>query len=85
MTKETGGPAYPCKDIIPRTEKGEYTGKEVSCTGLTMRDYFAAKAMAGYLTCESLWNDADTADEWITKTAKASYEMADKMLKARQE
>lgn len=76
MTKETGGPAFP----ITTENHINFGG-----LGMTLRDYFAAKAMAGYLTGDAILKDADTADEWLTKTAKASYEMADKMLKARQE
>jgi hypothetical protein len=43
--------------------------------GMTLRDYFAAKAM------QSLITDRDT----YMAIAKASYEMADAMLKAREE
>ena len=53
--------------------------------GMTLRDYFAAKAMCGYLTGDALLEQSDTAAEWIEKTAKASYEMADAMLKAREQ
>ena len=53
--------------------------------GMTLRDYFAAKAMCGYLTGDALLEQSDTAAEWIEKTAKASYEMADAMIQARGE
>jgi hypothetical protein len=45
--------------------------------GMTLRDYFAAKAMQSYLNGDD--RDSFTYDEW----AKASYQMADAMLKAR--
>jgi DNA-binding CsgD family transcriptional regulator len=44
---------------------------------LTMRDYFAAKALEGYLVAPDLgWDYA--------QVATASYKMADEMLKARE-
>jgi hypothetical protein len=44
--------------------------------GMTLRDYFAAKAMQGIL--------ADPSTPEIMDIAGAAYEMADAMLKARQ-
>jgi len=49
-----------------------------------LRDYFAAKAMQAFLTNDTIANSADTSSEWLVKTAVASYEMADAMLKARE-
>ena len=65
MTKDTGGPAFP----TPRYERGD-----MYSLGMTLRDYFAAKAMQGLL-------DAAMGESEI---AKAAYAMADAMLKARQ-
>jgi hypothetical protein len=48
-------------------------------TGMTLRDYFAAKAMQGLFSCGKA-HDEHTAHV----TAKASYLMADAMLKARE-
>ena len=45
--------------------------------GMTLRDYFAAKAMQSYLL------DKDVASFTFEQWAQASYEMADAMLKAR--
>jgi hypothetical protein len=45
-------------------------------TGMTLRDYFAAKAMQGLLTSDDI--DASYA------TAVLCYRMADAMLKARE-
>jgi hypothetical protein len=51
-----------------------WTHDKVTCTGMTLRDYFAAKAMpiliSDDVTCESV--------------ALNAYRMADAMLKARQ-
>jgi hypothetical protein len=48
---------------------------EVSHMGMTLRDYFAAKAMQGML--------AEGRTHLSETVAKASYEYADAMLKAR--
>jgi hypothetical protein len=64
----TGGPAFPSHGSMG----------EVAHEGMTLRDYFAAKAMQSYLNGDD--RDSFTYDEW----AKASYQMADAMLKARE-
>jgi len=48
--------------------------------GMTLRDYFAAKAMVGLLNCYH--NPKEFTEE---KLAEQSYEVADAMLKARNE
>lgn len=65
--KQTGGPAFPY-------EFG-------SCNkGMTLRDYFAAKAMQGMLAACTGWSEAQQE-----RLAKCSYSMADEMLKAREQ
>ena len=49
--------------------------------GLTMRDYFAAKAMQEFL--DEVGSQSDQA--WFAQIAKNAYRMADAMLKARHE
>lgn len=61
-TKNDGGPAFPIGST-----------PEEWGNGMTLRDYFAAKAMQSYI-CDDYTPDA---------IAKAAYEMADAMLKAR--
>ena len=46
--------------------------------GMTLRDYFAAKAMQGMLAACTGWSEAG-----IERLAKCSYMTADAMLKAR--
>ena len=69
----TGGPAFPCHAEIIPSRDGEYAG-------MTLRDYFAAKAMHGMAGsrryCEVGWDQADMASQ--------AYEIADAMLKARE-
>ena len=68
----TGGPAFPVPDI---------DGSAV-CEGMTLRDYFAAKAMQGICVSK---DEAGTlvnhGYDWITGEA---YRIADAMLKARE-
>ena len=58
----TGGSAFPMSDIAK---------------GMTLRDYFAAKAMQGFAA------DPDTTGP-AEVIAKVAYEWADAMLKARE-
>lgn len=62
MAKETGGPAFPIE-----------VNSEMTCLGMTLRDYFAAKALPECIG----WGEPDEI------CAKA-YEYADAMLKARE-
>jgi hypothetical protein len=48
-------------------------------TGMSLRDYFAAKAMQGYCS-----NQQHTSSCTVGLTADCAYEMADAMLKARE-
>ena len=67
---KTGGPAFP-------NEGGP--GNIWNDKGMTLRDYFAAKAMQGYLS-DSEW----LAEVSPQGTAEAAYRVADAMLKARE-
>jgi len=63
----TGGPAFPC----PTISIGQHQG-------MTLRDYFAAKAMQGI--CAS-----GPTNEWSnSRLAAEAYDLADAMLKARE-
>lgn len=73
MGKDTGGPAFPTKNykaVVP-----EATGY---AEGMTLRDYFAGKAMQGMMSDPDWRRDMGFED-----TAWAAYEQADAMLKAR--
>ena len=69
-TINDGGPAFPASYY---TDDGEWAKRD----GMTLRDYFAAKAMQSYLVDKD--RDSFTFEQW----AKAAYEMADAMLKTR--
>ena len=64
---EKGGPAFPCEGIV--------TSNGILYEGMTLRDYFAAKAMQGYCT--------DPVMTSAKSVAALAYEMADAMLQAR--
>jgi len=71
----TGGPAFPSHGSMG----------EVAHEGMTLRDYFAAKAMQARLTRPA---DPSPAPQWFgpgheVEDARACYVIADAMLKAR--
>ena len=68
MSADTGGPAFPTTEVAMMR----------SMQGMTLRDYFAAKAMQGI--CAS-----GPTHEWSnSRLAAEAYDLADAMLKARQ-
>ena len=72
---DTGGPAFP----FNWETKGEFWAM-----GMTLRDYFAAKAMQGLIARESTgaFNfEAYPNDPW--RVALWAYDVADQMLKVR--
>jgi hypothetical protein len=70
----TGGPAFPSKRRIHRD--GYPTNEFEPVNGMTLRDYFAAKAMQGMMH--------DVTQPVGEVIAAWAYEVADAMLKARQ-
>ena len=75
-TNIKGGPAFP--EIRIRSGDNYNPPTKLYYGGMTLRDYFAAKAMQSYLLDKD--RDSFTFEQW----AQASYEMADAMLKARE-
>ena len=71
MSADTGGPAFP--GLHPSAEC------RFQEEGMTLRDYFAAKAMQGFVS-DPDWRVDMMPDE----TARAAYTQADAMLKARE-
>ena len=66
--ENTGGPAFPSHGSMG----------EVTHEGMTLRDYFAAKAMQGAIAGMA----TRTGTLIYSECAEAAYEMADAMLKA---
>lgn len=76
MTDKTGGSAFPMLGSVA------YNSDWSIDPGMTLRDYFAAKAMQGLLSndqCKPFGMSASATD-----IAKKSYLMADEMLRARE-
>lgn len=55
--------------------------KQYFCGGMSLRDYFAAKAMVGILTATARRDDKNYNEDAL---ANLSYTVADAMLKARE-
>jgi hypothetical protein len=72
-TKFDDGPAFP----VPMVYDGVVVDS-VNERGMTLRDYFAAKAMAAYVAKEGPASDED--GDFV---AKYAYEIADAMLAER--
>ena len=60
-------------------ENGMNAFPDADYRGMTLRDYFAAKAMQGMLSACTGWSEAG-----IERLAKCSYMTADAMLKQRE-
>ena len=73
MSKDNSEPAFPAPEASM-----EHYGKADGYTGMTLRDYFAAKAMQGICAHVDTWGLSSN-----TMIATASYELADAMLAAR--
>ena len=72
-----GGPAFP----LPVNDEQCRARFDSGYGGMTLRDYFAAKAMHGFIT------NIDTRRSNlidVPQLAKSSYNIADAMLKARE-
>ena len=73
MSNNTGGPAF------PTTKPLEHWGDPNQ--GMTLRDYFAAKALQGFIASanhKGLYAPPDN------ELASAAFQLADAMLKARE-
>lgn len=80
--QNTGGPAFPC-DCIPMPN-----GKVLTSDGMTLRDYFAAKAMQGLVSVELTEQNIDMFrrdKDGHPSVSLTAYYIADAMLKAREQ
>lgn len=81
MKNNDGGPAFPCID-------GSANYHQI---GMSLRDYFAAKAMQGLLCNSEVERYRQTIDGRVSESrqieaiSQMCYEMADAMLKSREE
>lgn len=82
MNIKNGGAAFPSEGGH-RFAVGNDIRKTLPSQGMSLRDYFAAKAMQSILVCDaasaiSSAKDSETVGQYV---ARQSYEMADSMLK----
>ena len=70
MNKETGGPAFPLKGPFMQSDE----------CGMTLRDYFAARAMQGFV--DEVGCNSD--QKWFDEIAEGAYKVADAMLRERE-
>ncbi|EPC0985408.1 hypothetical protein ACRV5K_000914 [Enterobacter hormaechei] len=75
--KNDGGFAFPM-------EATDATAWKDCNQGMTLRDYFAAKAMQSALLAPKPENPVERMDIYAQSVAEISYEMADAMLRARE-
>lgn len=71
---EDGGPAFPVNDS---TISGE--------PGMTLRDYFAAKAICSLILDVERESETFASSDLIANTARQAYAYADAMLQARKQ
>lgn len=86
METENGGSAFP--EVFTKYERGEETGDIASTNGMTLRDYFAAKVLAGIhadgQVLSSVTKRAKAHEMHPAKgVAKFCYEIADAMIEER--
>jgi hypothetical protein len=80
MNKETGGPAFPSGLIDPSTPEDAIQSVH---DGMTLRDYFAAKAMKAVITDWLNTGDIFQDAEIPEVIARDCYLVADAMIKER--
>lgn len=81
MSNGTGGPAFPVAYDHDTFRPSHVDEAKQLMSGMTLRDYFAAKALAGFAANPSMIDSNDSrACAWV---ADCSYAMADAMLAAR--
>jgi hypothetical protein len=81
--KETGGTAFPTTELWSSAEK---KWVHSASAGMTLRDFFAAKAVQAAITSSAIWVTGEAAEEvkTIDDFAALAYRIADAMLKARE-
>lgn len=82
MKKNDGGPAFPCDYVVYEAgEVGNSVPIKGAGEGMTLRDYFAAKAMQSYLAYVSSTQSSFSGS--YHEAAVESYVIADAMIAAR--
>lgn len=77
---KNGGPAFP--EVRIRSGDNYNPPTKVHYGGMTLRDYFAAKAMQAMIARDK-FDVGMYESHWTVQAASSAYVMADAMLKAR--
>lgn len=83
---ENNTPAFPTPRFMVDKD-ARFNGFSVNTDGMSLRDYFAARAMqAAYSRNWDMFDDEtyEHPDEAVNAIARDAYELADAMLKARE-
>ncbi|MGV6875872.1 hypothetical protein ACUSIJ_24705 [Pseudochelatococcus sp. B33] len=78
MSKDNGGPAFP----LVKQKIGYHADVVKADEGISVRDYFAAKALQALVTADAP-SGFGTFEELLLHYATTSYQYADAMLKER--
>lgn len=82
MTKlRNGGPAFPSGAVVEKYPNGEAKSR---ASGMTLRDYFAAKALTALVGVVGMPEDQKKDELWNSDMARQAYELADAMLERRE-
>jgi hypothetical protein len=77
--KDNGGAAFPLQHAVADANDPCF---KFGQKGMTLRDYFAAKALQGWFAS---WNGPNPNAEGFALTARLFYDMADAMIRERGE
>lgn len=81
MSKDTGGPAFPVSYDHDTFQPSHVDEAKRLMSGMDLRDYFAAKALAGFAANPSMIDNNDS--KAIAYMTDCAYQVADSMLAAR--
>lgn len=82
-TKPDGGSAFPYSALIPDQETRQMVGTIYADShGMTLRDYFAAKALG--LGNDYFYDHTDGIDTKPVEVARLAYQIADAMILERE-
>lgn len=84
MSKETGGPVYPCRIPTGELHANGDSAPTRQHYGMTLRDYFAANAMQAMMSDTTVLATMSSGPKGPSdELAESAYSMADAMLRAR--
>ena len=84
MSANNGGPAFPQPILDTKGKSGIVASEELDFGGMTLRDYFAAKALPAIVSTYVEANGRCIGtDHFPRNCAIHAYNLADAMLKAR--